>query len=410
MNRTVRALINLVSDNDYLTRHKRYRTDFLRARKLPASVVIWTILRLMKRSLALECIEMLWDNSTECSPTKQAFSQARYKWKHTGFIEMHDTTVGAMYDDPTFGLWRGYRVIGADGSSLRLPDTADVVEKFGYHKPNGTGGKMPPIGRVSLFIDLCLLGVVSARLDNWSRGEGSLAQEQLPAIVASLKQDNLLFVYDRGYTSIKFIKQHVELGVDFLFRVSSGSYKKLWKRAVNGESDFEDKILGVSVRVVSFILDTGERELLITSVSQAKASREDIGRLYTHRWQLEECYKKFKVSMEIENFSGNNLEAVLQDFWAHMVMMNIATEQINTEQEPLNPDKSPTHRINFSIFFGVMRGSLFRFINGEISARRLTRKLKTAMKTAKNKIRPGRSYSRAKMKIPKRHKVFFRTC
>jgi len=114
--------------------------------------------------------------------------------------------------------------------------------------------------------------------------------------------------------------------------------------------------------------------------------------------------------MEIENFSGNNLEAVLQDFWAHMVMMNIAVEQINMAQEPLNPDKTSTHRINFSVFFGVIRDSLFGFINGEISGETLTKKLNKAMRIAKNKIRPGRSFSRAKMKIPKRHKVFFRTC
>jgi IS4 transposase len=56
------------------------------------------------------------------------------------------------------------------------------------------------------------------------------------------------------------------------------------------------------------VLDSEERELLMTSVAQTKATKEDIAQLYTHRWQLEECYKKLKVCMEIENFSGNNLE------------------------------------------------------------------------------------------------------
>lgn len=43
-----------------------------------------------------------------------------------------------------YGIWRGYRVIAANGSSLRLPNSEEVIDKFGLFKPNGTSGKMPP--------------------------------------------------------------------------------------------------------------------------------------------------------------------------------------------------------------------------------------------------------------------------
>jgi hypothetical protein len=54
-----------------------------------------------------------------------------------------------------YGTWKNYRVIAADDSSLRLPDSEEIVSEFGRFKPNGTNGTMPPLGRVSLFVDLC---------------------------------------------------------------------------------------------------------------------------------------------------------------------------------------------------------------------------------------------------------------
>jgi hypothetical protein len=75
-------------------------------------------------------------------------------------------------------------------------------------------------------------------------------QYKEPSSIKQLNFHHLLFVYDRGYTSIEFMGQHKELGVKFLFRVYSSNYKKLWRRATNGESDFEDIIHGIPVRVV----------------------------------------------------------------------------------------------------------------------------------------------------------------
>lgn len=47
---------------------------------------------------------------------------------------------------------------------------------------------------------------------------------------------------------------------------------------------------------------------------------EDISKAYILRWHIEECYKRLKIGAELENFSGINLEAILQEFWANLVM------------------------------------------------------------------------------------------
>ena len=121
--------------------------------------------------------------------------------------------------------WRGYRLIAADVSGMRLPSSGEIVSEF---EPNGTTGT---IG--NLFVDLCTSLICSARLAAWNIGEQTLAEEQLPEVITqmrSLNQKKLLFIYDRGYPSVKFIQQHYDLEVDFIFRLQKRNYSKLWER------------------------------------------------------------------------------------------------------------------------------------------------------------------------------------
>ncbi|RTK93429.1 MAG: hypothetical protein EKK61_01190 [Rickettsiales bacterium] len=118
--------------------------------------------------------------------SKQAFSKARYKISHSGFKELAHFGVNNFYQDNSYGTWRGYRVIAADGSSLRLPNSEEIVNEFGLFKPNVTSGKMPPIARISLFIDLCTSFIINARMERWDVSEQTMAQEQLVEVVNNL--------------------------------------------------------------------------------------------------------------------------------------------------------------------------------------------------------------------------------
>lgn len=77
------------------------------------------------------------------------------------------------------------------------------------------------------------------------------------------------------------------------------------------------------------------------------------------RWHIEECYKRLKVGAELENFSG---EAVLQEFWANLVMCNILSLHMCDAQGPWNPDQIAEYRLNFSVLFGVMRQKLYQVL------------------------------------------------
>jgi len=394
------------------------KNSFTRERKLPFPMVFSMILKLVKKSLGIEC-ELMEPLGFTIPPSKQAFSKARYKISHVGFQELlEDSLKGTYTNNPSYGTWRGYRVLAADGSSLRLPDSKEMVIEFGRFKPNGTNGTMPPLARVSLFVDLCTSMICSARLAAWNIGEQTLAQEQLPEIVSqmrSLNQNKLLFIYDRGYPSLKFIEQHNNLKVDFIFRVQEKAYIKLWNRVSAGESDFdfiiETKDGLQKVRVIALSLANGKTEVLITSLfDRSNFTAEDISKIYIMRWHIEECYKRLKIGAEIENFSGVNLEAVLQEFWAHLVMCNVLSLHMCDAQEPWNPDQVGKYRLNFSVLFGVMREKLHQVITGNCCSDSFQRLFDRAATRAKVKIRPGRLYSRDKVGKPKRHHVFRRVC
>lgn len=409
---------NKINSAPFQISHRLGENSFTRERKLTFPMVFSTILKLVKKSLTIEC-EWLEPCENKIPPSKQALSKARYKIRHTGFQELlEDSLVSTYKDEPDYGTWRGYRLIAADGSSLRLPDSKEIVSQFGRHKPNGTAGKMPPLARVSLFVDLCTSMICSARLAPWSTGEQSMAQEQLLEVVHKmrhLKQERLLFIYDRGYPSLKFIKQHQGLGVDFIFRVQERAYLSLWERVAQGESDFEHRIEtrdgSALVRVVALPLNSGKTEILITSLFDNRGfTPQDMSKIYFLRWHIEECYKRLKVCMEIENFSGIHLEAVLQEFWAHLFMCNVLSLKFCDAQGPWNPDNPGTHRLNFSVLFGVMRQQLQQVVLGNCDPELFQKLFDRAALRAKVKVRPNRIFSRDKVGKPKRHQTFRRVC
>ncbi len=64
--------------------------------------------------------------------TGSAYSQARYKLKHTAFIELNQkAVVETLYADTEYQRFWGYRILAVDGSKIRLPDNEAARDTFG---------------------------------------------------------------------------------------------------------------------------------------------------------------------------------------------------------------------------------------------------------------------------------------
>ncbi len=90
------------------------------------------------------------------------------------------------------------------------------------------------------------------------------------------------------------------------------------------------KELGLSVapitlRLIKIKLYNGEYEILVTTLTDCEKYSYDVFKeLYFKRWPVEEQYKFFKSRIEIENFTGKSVLAVKQDFYARVLMSNLA--------------------------------------------------------------------------------------
>ena len=116
--------------------------------------------------------------------TASAYSQARYKLKHTAFIELNQTAiVDTMYEDDDYQTFWGFRVLAVDGSKLILPDTKDVRETFGTIKySNGKDAEIHgehPYAMASVLYDVLNRIAIDACLRSARAYEIDLAIEHL---------------------------------------------------------------------------------------------------------------------------------------------------------------------------------------------------------------------------------------
>ena len=80
----------------------------------------------------------------------------------------------------------------------------------------------------------------------------------------------------------------------------------------------------MKVRVIKFMLGSGEEEMLITDLFDEDMGVDDFKKLYFMRWPVETKYDELKNKLEIENFTGWTKKAIEQDFYATMYLSNIA--------------------------------------------------------------------------------------
>ena len=409
-------ICNLLNTSSFHDKHKLKASAFTRNRKLTFPVIAGMILRMIKQSLQISC-NWLGDLIASEPVSKQAFSKARQQISPECFQELHAKGLETNYRlNPEKGLWKGCRIIAVDGSTLRLPESKDLTEKFGRWPTREGVNQSPPIARISEFTDMTNKLVLSGRIVPCAVSEEELAKEQLVEVVNQMRnfgQKKLLFVYDRGYPSEEFINQHVGLGVDFIFRVPKNFNKSITEIYKGKEAENFLVVEGWPLlRVSQFTLPGGEEELLLTSLADEKQyPQEALSEVYRGRWTaMEEGYKKQKITMQMENFSGKTAIAIQQEYWATLTVGNLMEMGCIEIEGYWIPGALPKQHVNRSVIFGSMRDGTIEALFGILSMAEYSVKFKKIANKSMLKVRPGRSYSRAGVGKPKSHHVYRRAC
>ena len=330
--------------------------------------------------------------------SQQAFSAARQKIKWEAFEELFQTSVKGSYQEK-WETWRGYRVMAVDGSFIRLPSDAVLVEYYG-----GLGSeRTAATALASLLYDLQNNIVVDAKIGPITDNERALAEEHLRALqgMGDYKQGHReLIIFDRGYPSFDFIKSLSDKEIAYVMRVQKGFIRE---QELEGAKDGLVSLgkTGRQVRAVQVDLSGGEREMLITNLTEDQMEYEAFGELYHKRWGIETKYKELKQKLETENFSGRLVDNVKQDFYAMMTVANMLASCVREANRKAKKERDGNgnryeYQVNVNHAVGVFKDRLIRVIIEEdyIVRCELMREMVRRMERRVVPIRPNRDVER----------------
>lgn len=163
------------------------------------------------------------------------------------------------------------------------------------------------------------------------------------------------------------------------------------------------------LRLVSILLSSGEKEILITNLTDRKNySIDDIKELYNLRWGVEEGYKSFKKVLHIEHFSGRTVQAINQDFHARVFMLNMASiiRKQGLYLSKFSPINKKNH--NYTVSKTQAMAKTKDFLLDIFYSKRLRKIIQQMLKILDRRlemIRPGRSFPRPKTSSRRRSKI-----
>ena len=153
-----------------------------------------------------------------------ALSQARYKLKHTAFIELNQVAiVETLYGNEDYLRFWGFRVLAIDGSKIVLPDNEAIREEFGIIAwSNGKDAEIQgerPYALASVLYDVLNRVALDATLGKAKAYEVDLAVGHLP----HTRVGDLLTM-DRNYPSYRMLAELSRCERDFVIRCSAASF------------------------------------------------------------------------------------------------------------------------------------------------------------------------------------------
>ena len=425
----VEYLKKILHSKEFVNRHKNSKKDFSRNRILPFQTLFLYFINFIKGSYQDELDHFFKALFSLDIPvifvTKMALSLARRKLKHSAFIEFNRHLLEYFYDHfKNIKTWHGLNLLAIDGSTLKLFKYKDIKEHFGMMKPKN--GPARPMARVSQMFDVLNKITIDAIISPYRVGERHLFRKHILNLLP-----NDLLLLDRGYPAYwifnlilsqdgnfcarisrqwKIVKEFIESGAQETFIDLHPSHQSK-KECIDMGLD----LIPLHLRLIRVELDSGEIEVLITSLTNKRKYPQEIFKdLYQKRWPVEVDYLFMKERLEIGNFSGQSSLSVYQDFHAKVFAKNFAVILSSPAQENVkhqSEDKKYEYQLNMTQVFSKSKDSLFLlFERPGKTIIKLIEDIHALFSAVIEPIRPGRKFER-KHKINKReHYMNYKPC
>jgi hypothetical protein len=392
----LKNLEKITNDEKTLEESRIRAESFTRERGMGFADAVSFLLDMRKSSLQTR-LNQYYKNVKGGNPiSQQAFSKLRMNFDHSPFEKMVRLLVSKEYSGAyELPQWNGYHVFGIDGSYLQLPRVDSLRTEFGVR---GRGSTCPCAG-ISVLYDVLQGWAVDPILCRADMNERLECKKHIEFLCRELPQiaENSVITIDRGYPSLDLIEALQNSGVKYVARCSSQFLAEI-NHAPMGDSIAVLKN-GMSVRVIKFVLPSGEVEILATNLFEL--SEALFPELYALRWGIETVYFCLKEELCIENFSGKSPNSIRQDFWATMVLLNsVAVFQHDADElvghrHENKPLKHSYHARTSGLIVTLRDEFIFAVLSGNpmFSALEMERII-YAMAREVSPVRPGRAFPR----------------
>lgn len=352
-------------------------TATIRRRRLPAEQVLWLVVGMaLFRNLSIEEVVRELDlalPSSDGEVVPSAIAQARERlgpdpvqwlFERTGQVWGHQSADGLR--------WRGLRLYGVDGTTIRIPDSDANRFHFGSQDTHrGTSGY--PLVRLVTLMALRSHLLVDARFGPYPPGELAYAKD----LWARIPDDGLAIV-DRGFFSAAILiplardgrNRHwltrAKKGLSWKTVEKLGSGDELVEMSISQHAHQADSSLprggAWQMRAIRYHRRGFRPQVLLTSlIDPVRFPAAEVVELYHERWELELGFDEVKTEMleREESIRSRKPEGVEQELWGLLLGYNL----VRREMEQVAREAGvPPNRISFIAALRLIRTTLLGMV------------------------------------------------
>lgn len=369
---------------------KKPGQDFTRNRKLPFDAMLQILISMGGNTIYKELLEAQgFDVNTA---TTSAFVQQRDKILPFALEFLLHEFMQSL-SNPR--LYRGYRLLGVDGSDTHIAVNPSDPNTFLQSNPDSKGYNLL---HLNALYDLCnnvyIDTITQPRL---LANEG---QALVDMVNRSRIGEKVILTADRGYESYNTFAHIERKGWNYVIRVkdigSNGilsglrlpqtgefdvtihriltrSQSKKFKalpdvyRILSSAVKFDfldedNKSYPMSFRIARFKISDDTYETLITNLEQPDFSVDELKNLYNLRWGIETSFRSLKYSIGLVNFHAKKQEYIAQEIFARIITYNF-TMMIASHVIISQKDTQYDYQVNFTVAVHVCKHFLRPFNN-----------------------------------------------
>jgi hypothetical protein len=337
-------------------------TATIRRRRLPAEQVVWLVIGMcifrdlsMRELVATMDLALPGSRGIRVAPSSIVQARERLgdeplRWlfERTGTTWAHASAAAHS--------WRGLAIYGADGTTVRVPDSTENREHFGGQATRWESTSGYPMARMVTLMALRSHILAGAHFGPYATAEGVLAEALWPLV-----PDHSVTIVDRGFLSARTLIGLERGGIQrhWLTRARSkmvstrierfGTGDELIELNVSGEARHKDGSMPKTwrMRAIRYQRRGFAPQLLLTSLlDPARYPAAEIVALYHERWEIELGYNEVKRVMlrREETTRSKSPRGVAQELWGLAIAYNLVRYEAERVAEQANV---PPVRISF---------------------------------------------------------------